>query len=72
MSIFAEFEKVAEKQDEWLDKVKEKRAEEKKAAEKPEEKRTEEKEKEKPFEKVTFEADSEEEVWKKIKEFNWK
>lgn len=58
MSIFAELEKMSEKQKDYIEKLREKRADEKKTAEKEEK-------------KVVLEASSEEELIEKIKNVDW-
>ena len=60
MSLFADLEKVTEKQQEWLEKIKEKRAEEKQNDKK-----------EVSVKRTTFQACSEEELLKKIAELDW-
>ena len=70
-SIFAELEKVSEKQLERIEKLKEKRKEEKLAAEKAEEKKAEEKKDNLSVKKVIVEAASEEELLQKIQELDW-
>lgn len=69
MSIFAELEKVSEKQKDYIEKIKEKRADEKKEAEELAEKK--EKEKDVTVKKVTVEASSEEELIEKITNVDW-
>jgi len=69
MSIFAELEKVSEKQKDYIEKIKEKRADEKKEAEELAEKKA--KEKDVTVKKVTVEAYSEEELMEKIANVDW-
>ncbi len=69
MSIFAELEKVSEKQKDYIEKIKEKRADEKKEAEELAEKKA--KEKDVTVKKVTVEASSEEELMEKIANVDW-
>lgn len=71
MSIFAELEKVSEKQKDYIDKIKEKRADDKKSAEELAEKKAKEKEKDVAVKKVTVEASSEEELIEKITNIDW-
>ncbi len=71
MSIFAELEKVSEKQKDYIEKIKEKRADDKKAAEELAEKKAKEKEKDVAVKKVTLEASSEEELIEKITNVDW-
>ena len=69
MSIFAELEKVSEKQKDYIEKIKEKRADEKKEAEELAEKKA--KEKDVAVKKVTLEASTEEELVEKIANIDW-
>ena len=73
MSIFAELEKMSEKQKDYIEKLRDKRAEEKKAAEKSEEKKvsSNKTDKESSMKKVWLEASSEEELVEKIKKIDW-
>lgn len=71
MSIFAELEKVSEKQKDYIEKIKEKRADEKKETEELAEKKAKEKEKDVTVKKVTLEASSEEELIEKITNIDW-
>ena len=73
MSIFAELEKSSEKQREYTDKIREKRAEEKKNKAKKEEKATEaeQKGKETPVERFQLEAESVDDLFEKIKGIVW-
>jgi len=73
MSIFAELEKMSEKQKDYIEKLRDKRAEEKKAAEKSEEKKvnSNKTEKETSVKKLWLEASSEEELVEKIKKIDW-
>ena len=70
MSIFAELEKMSEKQKDYIEKLREKRTEEKKAAE---EKKVNSYKKDDEFsvKKVVLEATSEEELIEKINNVNW-
>ena len=70
MKLFAELEKLSEKQKERLEAAKEKKAEEKEAAEKPD-KEKEKEEDEEPFWRVKLEAASEDELMEKILGINW-
>ena len=72
MSIFAEFEKASEKQNERLERIREKRAEEKAAVEKKAEEKQAERTDEKPVRKVQIEAQSTDDLWEKIQKYNWK
>ena len=73
MSIFAELEKMSEKQKDYIEKLREKRAEEKKAAEKNEDKKVNSYKKDDNLsvKKVVVEASSEEELIEKIKNVDW-
>lgn len=71
MSIFAELEKVSEKQKDYIEKIKEKRVDEKKETEELAEKKAKEKEKDVTVKKVTLEASSEEELIEKITNVDW-
>ena len=73
MSIFAELEKMSEKQKDYIEKLREKRAEEKKTAEKSEEKKVNlyKKDDTSSVKKVVVEASSEEELIEKIKNVDW-
>ena len=73
MSIFAELEKMSEKQKDYIEKLREKRAEEKKTAEKSEEKKINlyKKDDTSSVKKVVVEASSEEELIEKIKNVDW-
>ena len=73
MSIFAELEKMSEKQKDYIEKLREKRAEEKKTAEKSEEKKVNSYKKDdtSSVKKVVVEASSEEELVEKINNVNW-
>lgn len=73
MSIFAELEKMSEKQKDYIEKLREKRAEEKKAAEKNEDKKANsyKKDDNSSVKKVVVEASSEEELIEKIKNIDW-
>lgn len=70
MSIFAELEKMSEKQKDYIEKLQEKRTEEKKATE---EKKVNSYKKDDDFsvKKVVLEASSEEELIEKINNVNW-
>lgn len=74
VSIFAELEKMTEKQKEYLEKLSEKRAEEKKEAEQSEEKKIHfyKKGDEASVKKVVVEASSEDELLEKICNVDWK
>ena len=73
MSIFAELEKMSEKQKDYIEKLREKRAEEKKVAEKNEDKKVNSYKKDDNLsvKKVVVEASSEEELIEKIKNVDW-
>lgn len=72
MSIFAELEKMTEKQKEYIEKLQDKRAEEKKAAEKSEEKKLNAYKNGQAFvKKVQLEASTEEEMIEKIANVDW-
>lgn len=81
MTLFAELEKAAESQRDYLEKRKEDKAEEKKAAEKKEAKKAEEQKadekkadklkKDASVKKATVQASTEEELIEKIKNFDW-
>ena len=73
MSIFAELEKMSEKQKDYIEKLRGKRAEEKKAAEKNEDKKVNSYKKDDNLsvKKVVVEASSEEELIEKIKNVDW-
>ena len=73
MSIFAELEKMSEKQKDYIEKLREKRAEEKKAAEKNEDKKVNSYKRDDNLsvKKVVVEASSEEELIEKIKNVDW-
>ncbi|MBQ9136460.1 MAG: hypothetical protein IJX66_10280 [Lachnospiraceae bacterium] len=73
MSIFAELEKMSDKQKDYIEKLQEKRAEEKKTAEKSEEKKVNSYKKDdtSSVKKVVVEASSEEELVEKIKNVDW-
>ena len=73
MSIFAELEKMSEKQKDYIEKLREKRAEEKKVAEKNEDKKANSYKKDDNLsvKKVVVEASSEEELIEKIKNVDW-
>lgn len=73
MSIFAELEKVTEKQKDYIEKLREKRAEEKKSIENSEEKKVNsyKKDEESSVKKVLLEASTEEELIEKIKNVDW-
>ena len=73
MSIFAELEKMSEKQKDYIEKLREKRSEEKKTSEKSEEKKVNSYKKDdtSSVKKVVVEASSEEELIEKIKNVNW-
>ena len=74
MSIFAELEKMSDKQKDYIEKLREKRAEAKKAAEKSEEKKVNHYKKadDSSVKKVVVEASSEEELIEKIQKVDWK
>lgn len=69
MSIFAQLEKLSEAEKDYIEKIKEKRADEKKSAEELEEKK--EQEKDMTVKKVNLEASSEEELIEKITNVDW-
>ena len=73
MSIFAELEKMSEKQKDYIEKLREKRSEEKKTSEKSEEKKVNSYKKDdtSSVKKVVVEASSEEELIEKIKNVDW-
>lgn len=73
VSIFAELEKMSEKQKEYLEKLREQRAEEKKDTEKSEEKKIHsyKKEEDASVKKLVVEASSEEELLEKIYSVDW-
>ena len=73
MSIFAELEKMSEKQKDYIEKLREKRAEEKIVAEKNEDKKANSYKKDDNLsvKKVVVEASSEEELIEKIKNVDW-
>ena len=73
MSIFAELEKMSEKQKDYIEKLREKRAEEKKVAEKNEDKKANSYKKDDNLsvKKVVVEASSEEELIEKMKNVDW-
>ena len=73
MSIFAELEKMSEKQKDYIEKLREKRSEEKKTSEKLEEKKVNSYKKDdtSSVKKVVVEASSEEELIEKIKNVDW-
>lgn len=73
MSIFAELEKMSEKQKDYIEKLREKKAEDKKAAEKKEDKKVDSNKKEdvSSVKKVLVEASTEEELVEKIKNVDW-
>lgn len=73
MSIFAELEKMSEKQKDYIEKLREKRSEEKKTLEKSEEKKVNSYKKDdtSSVKKVVVEASSEEELIEKIKNVDW-
>ena len=73
MSIFAELEKMSEKQKDYIEKLREKRSEEKKNSEKSEEKKVNSYKKDdtSSVKKVVVEASSEEELIEKIKNVDW-
>ena len=73
ISIFAELEKMSEKQKDYIEKLREKRAEEKKVAEKNEDKKVNSYKKDDNLsvKKVVVEASSEEELIEKIKNVDW-
>lgn len=73
MSIFAELEKMSEKQKDYIEKLREKRSEEKKTSEKSEEKKVNSYKKDdtSSVKKVVVEASSEEELIDKIKNVDW-
>ena len=70
MSIFAEIEKISEKQKDYIEKIREKRAEEKKTSE---EKKVNsyKKDEESSVKRLILEASSEEELIEKINVVNW-
>lgn len=68
MSIFAELEKISEKQKEHIEAAKERRAEEKEAAEKKAKKGEED---EKSSQRIEIKAESVDELWEKIQNTNW-
>lgn len=69
MSIFAQLEKLSEAEKDYIEKIKEKRADEKKSAEEHAEKK--EQEKDMTVKKVNLEASSEEELIEKITNVDW-
>lgn len=69
LSIFAELEKVSQKQKDYIEKIKEKRADEKKEAEELAQKKA--KDKNVTVKKVTVEASSQEELVEKITNVDW-
>ena len=69
MSIFAELEKISEKQKDYIEKLKEKRAEDKKAENKKID--ATKKEEDTDVKKVVVEATSEEELMEKISNVDW-
>ena len=73
MSIFADLEKMSEKQKDYIEKLREKRSEEKKTSEKSEEKMVNSYKKDdtSSVKKVVVEASSEEELIEKIKNVDW-
>lgn len=73
MSIFAELEKMSEKQKDYIEKLREKRAEEKKVAEKNEDKKANsyKKDNTSSVKKVVVEASMEEELIEKMKNVDW-
>ena len=73
MSIFAELEKMSEKQKDYIEKLREKRSEEKKTSEKSEEKKANSYKKDDNLsvKKVVVEASSEEELIEIIKNVDW-
>lgn len=73
MSIFAELEKMTDKQKDYIEKLREKRAEEKKNAEKSEEKNVNSYKKDdtSSVKKVVVEALTEKELIEKIKNVDW-
>ena len=60
MTLFADLEKITEKQQEWLEELKEKRAEEK-----------QQEKKDLTVKRTTIQANSEEELIEKISELDW-
>ncbi len=70
MKLFAELEKLSEKQKERLEAAREKKAEEKEAAEKPDKEKDKD-EDEEPSWRVRLEATTEEELMEKILGINW-
>lgn len=73
MTLFAEIEKFSDKKKEYIEKLQEKRSEEKKAAEKLEEKKMNayKIEGEGAVKKTVIQASSEEELIEKIQKINW-
>ena len=73
MSIFAELEKMSDKQKDFIEKLRDKRAEEKKNAEKSEEKKVNSYKQDETtsMKKLVVEASSEEELIEKIKNVDW-
>ena len=73
MSIFAELEKMSEKQKDYIEKLREKQSEEKKTSEKSEEKKANSYKKDDNLsvKKVVVEASSEEELIEKINNVDW-
>ena len=69
MSIFAQLEKISEAEKDYIEKLKEKRADEKKSAEELAEKK--EQEKDRTVKKINLEASSEEELIEKITNVDW-
>ncbi len=73
MNIFAELEKSSEKQREHIEKMREKKADDKKAAEKKaeKEKEAERQKHSEPVKRIQIEAESEDDLYKKISEIDW-
>ena len=71
MKLFAELEKTSSKQKERIEKNREKRAEEKKSADKTRKKNPYEKPEKPIIKRATIEADSEEDLLNKISKFDW-
>ena len=71
VKLFAELEKISEKQQERLEKLKEKKAEEKTEQKKEAERKSEEDGKKFPVKRTTIEASSEEELLEKILGIDW-
>ena len=71
MKLFAELEKTSSKQKERIEKNREKRAEEKKSADKTRKKNPYEKPEKPTIKRATIEADSEEDLLSKISKLDW-